>query len=487
MNLFGIINVIFIVAYLLIGLYASRSTKSLDDYYIMNQSASSFLITGTLIATNVSSVTFVGYTGSIYTTRHLPYVTIFGLTVITALFVGLYFGRFFWRMKVYTLPDYFTKRFCSEKVRVAATAIVFVSCIGYLVTVMIGTNVVLKDMYGWPENLSLIITLSVITIFTVMGGMRGVVVTDTIMMLVILGAALYMAPSIIRAAGGWPAGMQKAASALPNFMDWHGTKTPFDAFWFFIETNLFSLVLGMASPQLLSRTFIAKDEKTLARAEIFQALTVPLFVFGFLGVFGLLPIVAKDIDPVNSYSWVASNLVPPAIGGIALAGVIAAALSTASSLFQQAAAALSRDIYQRYINPNVSEKKFMLVSKLCVVITAVIIFGLTSIQETSVAAIVYAQLFAGAAWAAWCPAIVLGVLWKRSTKQGAFWSMTIGLITAMYVGCGRIFHYTPSWLPPSVVGLVTSLVIFIGVSLLTKPTEKEIEFFEEIRKPVVSR
>ena len=62
----------------------------------------------------------------------------------------------------------------------------------------------------------------------------------------------------------------------------------------------------------------------------------------------------------------------------------------------------------------------MTVSKVCVVITAVITFALSAFQETSAAAIVYAQLFAGAAWAAWCPAIVLGVTWKRATKEGAF-------------------------------------------------------------------
>jgi ComEC/Rec2-related protein len=105
LNLFTVVNVAFILIYLLVGLYCSRVTKSLDDYYIMDQNAPSILITGTLIATNVSSVTFIGYTGSIYTTRHLPYTSIFGLTVITALFVGLYLGRYFWRMKISTFYD----------------------------------------------------------------------------------------------------------------------------------------------------------------------------------------------------------------------------------------------------------------------------------------------------------------------------------------------------------------------------------------------
>lgn len=238
------------------------------------------------------------------------------------------------------------------------------------------------------------------------------------------------------------------------------------------------MILGMASPQLLSRTFIAKDEKTLARAEICQTLIVPIFVFVFFGSYGLLPLVAENIDPVNAYTWVAMNLVPSLVGAIALAGVVAAALSTASSLFQQAAAALSRDIYQRYINPDVSEEKFMVVSKICVLITAVITFVLSIFQETSAAAIVYAQLFAGAAWAAWCPAIVLGVTWRRATKDGAFWFMTIGLISALFFGLGRMFNYTPQRLPPNLVGLVVSTIIFVAVSLLTEPSDEEIGFFD---------
>lgn len=61
--------------------------------------------------------------------------------------------------------------------------------------------------------------MGIITIFTIAGGMRGVVITDTIMMIVILVAASVMGPYIIKAAGGWPNAMKKAALKLPNFTD----------------------------------------------------------------------------------------------------------------------------------------------------------------------------------------------------------------------------------------------------------------------------
>ena len=181
-------------------------------------------------------------------------------------------------------------------------------------------------------------------------------------------------------------------------MDWHGTNNSFDAFWFLIETNIFSMILGMASPQLLSRTFIAKDEKTLARAEIVQALIVPAFVFIFFGWLWSIAIGSKRYRSCKCIHM-GCNEASAAISGCNRScwGSIAAATIHGFFSVSAGCSSFSRDIYQRYINPDVDEKKFMTVSKVCVVITAVITFALSVFQETSAAAIVYAQLFAGAA------------------------------------------------------------------------------------------
>lgn len=484
MDLFTAVSLGFLLIYLVVGVYVARSVKTLDDFYVMGRKAPPVLIAGTLIATNVSSVTFIGFTGTAFSVGPL-YVAFYGMTVVASLFVGLFLGRYLWRLKLWTIPDYFAKRFPSEPVRVVATAIVLISMVLYLISIMLGTQVAMGQLLGWPNLLSLVVVLGVITIFTFIGGMQGVVITDTIMFVVFFLASVAMAPFIISAAGGWPAAFDTAVEELPGFTSWAGSNPPFEGFWLLLETNILSLILVIASPQLISRAYIARDEKTLGRAMIYLALVLPVFVFATIYIFGMVPLVTPEgIEPANAFPYVALNLVPPIIGALALAGVVAAALSTASSLFQQGAAAISRDIYQRFIDPDVSDSRFILISRISVLLIAVIVFLGSVTPQVSASAILYGFLFASAAWAVWLPALVGGIVWRRATTAGALWSMTVGLALTLAVGFGRQIGYTPEWLAPNVVGLVVATVIMVAVSLATRPSERGLEVYREMRQPV---
>ena len=485
MDLFTGVSVAFLVIYLVVAVYVSFSNRTLDDFYVMGRRASPLLVTGTLIATAYSSVTLIGYTGAAFSVGPLPYVSLFGGTMIFSLFVGFYFGRRLWRLKLYTIPDFFSERFPSQGVRVVATAIVLISMTLYLVTIMVGTSIAMEQLLGWSSTVSVIVILGVVTVFTFVGGMQGVVITDTIMFVVFFVASLAMAPFVLSAAGGWPDAFSRASQELPRFAEWTGTNTPFVAFSFLLETFVLALVLWVASPQLISRAYIARDEKTLARAGVYLTLSLPIFVFGLVYVFGVVPLIAPtDLDPSNSFPWVTQNLVPPVIGALALAGIVAASISTASSLFQQGAAALSRDVYQRFVNPDVSDSKLLLVSRMAVVIIAVIVFLGSSVSQISATAIVYGFLLASATWSAWTPALIAGVMWRRATTAGVFWSMIVGLVFALAVGFGRQFGYTPTWLAPNIVGLLVASIILVTVSLATTPSEKSREVFHEMSKPV---
>lgn len=166
---------------------------------------------------------------------------------------------------------------------------------------------------------------------------------------------------------------------------------------------------------------------------------------------------------------------------------MAAAISTASSLFQQGAAALSRDIYQRFIRPDASEARLLLVSRLCVIIMALIVTIILLTRAIGEASVLYGFLFASAAWAAWLPVLIAGVVWRRTTTTAAFWSMTVALVLTLIVGFGREFGYSPAWLPPNLVALVSSTILVIVVSLCTRPSEEETRVFEEMRQPAASR
>ena len=105
---FSIISIGFLVAYLALGLYAGRCTKTVEDHCVMARSASAFLIVGTLIASNLSSVTFTGFTATAMTKGPLALISQFGASVTGSLFLGLVAGKYFYRMKLLTLPEFFS-------------------------------------------------------------------------------------------------------------------------------------------------------------------------------------------------------------------------------------------------------------------------------------------------------------------------------------------------------------------------------------------
>ncbi len=485
MNFYAIVTVISLAVYLIVGFYSAKNLKNVDDFYVMGRNAPSYLITGTMIATDISSVAFVGYVGSVYSRGSLPYLTMFGATLTSSIILGLYVGRYIWRMKLYTVPDFFTTRYPkNEVVKIASTAIVLFSMLIFLISVCQGVNVVLCDTFGMSKIMAQIVVLGIVTIFTMAGGMKGVVITDTIMFCIFFVAAMLVAPFLVGAMGGWPNGITEAVKKIPYTMNWDGNFGHFAGFWQYVEVNIASIVLVFASPQLLSRAFIAKSEKTFGRAMILQTLVFPIFIFSLLFFFGILPAVNPDLAPTSAFTWAAMNLAPKWIGALALAGITAAALSSASSLFQQAAAALSRDIYERYVNPQASEQKKLLVSRLAVLAIAILCYIAGTTQQITAVGMVYGFLFATAAWAAWFPSLIFGVLWKKATAKAAAWSMSLGFICAMIFVFGRTNGFTPSWLPPNAVGLLVSFIVYIIVAKTSEPTKDELEVYSAMRKPV---
>jgi sodium/pantothenate symporter len=472
-SVFSGIAVAFLAFYIFMGVYAGRKTHTVADHYVMSRSAPAFMITGTLIASNLSSVTFTGFTGTVVSAGPLALISQFGASVTGSLILGLWLAKYFYRMEMLTIPDFFRKRYPSQRVQLIASLIVLISMTAYMIAVIIGTVAVGQNIFGWGETTTLLVILGGITLFTFIGGMRSVVVTDFIMFLVFLMAALIIGPSIFYNLGGLGDAIAKAAKDIPYVFKWTGSDQGVAGLMRVLEMNVLSFLIVLGAPHLISRINIAKSERTFSKAMVYLGVTMPFLVIGLLYSFGYFPLLGADVEPVKAYPYVARNLVPSIIGAIGLSGVIAAAISTATSLFQQAAATLSADIVKEYFMKEITDKKLLRISRISVIVIAVVVYIGASMPAVSSAAVLYSFLFATAAFGAWLPALYLGVLWKKATKSGAFWSMVIALPAIIIVALGRKFGFLPQWLPSNIVGITISTVIMVGVSLMTKASDEE--------------
>ena len=483
MDVYGIISLIFLCGYLFIGLYAGRQTKTVEDHLVMSRSAPAFFITGTLIASNLSSVTFTGFTATASMSGPLAMITQFGATISASLFVGLYAGRYLYRMKLLTIPDFFAKRYPGKTTQLAAAFVVLISMTGYMITVIMGTVVVLNNLFGWSNQISLIVIMTIITLFTVVGGMRSVVVTDTAMFIVFLMAALIIGPAVLYHVGGIDIAITKATEKLPYIFQWEGNDSKFNGLMLIIEMNVLSILLNIGAPHLISRVNIAKSERELGKAMLFLSVIYPILMISLLYPFSFFPLLNAGVEPVESYVWACKNLVPVIMGAIGLAGVVAAAISTATSLHQQASATLSSSILKDLLFPNMTEKQLLLASRVAVVVIAVVVYWGSLSPSIGTATIMYAFLFSTAAFSAWVPAIYLGLLWKKATTAGAVWSMFLTMPLIIIITLAKNKGIVPAWTPINLIGIIFSMSTMVLISLFTKQDDAE-AIYAEIHKPV---
>src|SRR5699024_8502792 len=212
------------VIYLLVGLVVSKKVKDLEDYYVSGRNAPTLLIVGSLVASYLSTVAFMGDSAFSYEGYGLP-MLIMSIFVLPGYITGvMFFGRYLRRSKALTLPEYFGKRFNSKGVRLAAAITLIIGITAYLVAVTQGAGLLLSEITGINYTLSLILITFIFTAITFSAGAKGVLITDTLMFLVFTIATFLSIPYILKAAGGVTDAIINASnlSEKPDIMTWHG-------------------------------------------------------------------------------------------------------------------------------------------------------------------------------------------------------------------------------------------------------------------------
>ena len=165
------------------------------------------------------------------------------------------------------------------------------------------------------------------------------------------------------------------------------------------------------------------------------------------------------------------QLFHPVIAGILLSAILAATMSTADSQLLVTASAISEDVYKSFINPKASDKHLISISKLTVVVVAVIAIIIALNPNSSIFGLIsYAWAGFGAAFG---PTIVMSLYWRRMTRKGAIAGVISGGVVAIawialkqFGGIFNIYEIVP--------GFIVSLIFIVVVSLMDNPPEKDI-------------
>lgn len=465
--------------YVIVGVTMVKFVKNEDDFYTMGGKGSTLLIVGTLAATYMSATTLLGIAGQSYSEGPLVISALgsFGAWIGTLLAV-VYVGR---KMKAYdstTMPDFFDKRFKNKWVSVIAIIIMIVGLIGYGVIQFIGAGIVLSEISGIDYRWIVILFTIAMLAFTAVGGMYGIVVTDTLMFFTMLTISLIIAPMLISQAGIDQ--MKDLAQTLPGYWSIGGTEDRHIG-WS-ISQFLVWILFFACIPALVSRVFPAKNDFVILKVAIIGVFFAPFMqVTVFLAAAAVRVLDPNISDP--DYAMVTGFLdfTPPAIAGLGLAALMASIMSTASTLFVLVGFALSRDLFERLFEKNMTPKQSLSAARIGQIIVGIVVCIITLMRPS---AIYWISIYAGSIFAVgWLPTIVASFEWKRMNSKAALTSMLVGVIS--FVALGEIFSrgiFTPpEGIDELMIALVLAIISLVIVALSTQPKPHELASYYDMK------
>jgi len=479
MNIYTTTILLSIVAYVIVGNYVGRKVKGLEDYFVVSRQAPVLLIVGTLVASFLSTNTFMGQAGFNYD-RNAALLLAPAILLCGYIYGALYFGRYIRRSRSLTVAEYFANRFNSRRVQVVAGITVIVGISFYLIAVTQAVALIISNLTPLSYTQALIVAWASYTSFTLYAGSRGVIITDTMMFMLFSVVTILAMLAIFNEHGGWLAAMESLVhlEGKEELMAWHGMtgldlqfQTPTDfLIWFLIIMVAWSFVTAI-SPWQSSRYLMAKNEQVVLRSACLAAISIGV-IQGM--VYAAAPVVNLSnsaIEPRDEVLvWAALNIMSPLLGALLLAGLVAAALSSASTFLSLVGFNLSHDILHEKGKDDRANLKFsrqmMLVAGILTLIASL------SLEQN----ILWFTYFAGTLFAsAWGPVALMSVWSSRITASAAFWGITSGFlgnsIPKLFVSMDVI--KLPVYLDPIVIGAVISLVVALVVSSRTTVTDTE--------------
>ncbi|MDX1582736.1 MAG: sodium:solute symporter family protein [Thermoanaerobaculia bacterium] len=530
-------------AYLYIG-YLNR-VRDTRGFYVAGQGVPPVFNGAATAADWMSAASFISMAGLISFMGFDGTVYLMGWTggyVLLALLLAPYLRKF----GKYTVPDFVGDRYYSSVARVVAAIAAVVVSITYVAGQMRGVGIVFSRFLNVNVNTGVIIGMAIVSFFAVLGGMKGITWTQVAQYSVLIFAYLIPVVAIAWVLTGNPIpqlsftfgdivprlnGLQ-AELGFTEYTEPFRTKPMID-----IVCITFALMVGTAGlPHIIVRFYTVPN----VRAARYSAGWALLFIAILyttapaLAAFARYNLVnslhGKTIEQIHDLEWVDKwettgllgfedkngdgiiTLAPdeatseiridrdiivlstPEVAGLApwvvalvAAGGLAAALSTAAGLLLVISSSFAHDVYARLINPEATEKKRLLVGRICI-FAAVIVAGLFGIYPPAFVAQVVAYAF-GLAAASFFPIILLGIFDSRTNRAGAIAGMLVGLLfTLGYITANKYFGMEP-WFNISsegigTVGMFLNLIVTFVVSRFTAPPPPEIrEMVESVRVP----
>ncbi len=441
-----------------IGIYASYRQKNIEDYYLAGRRLGPFSIACLWLASWVGGASIIGSSAKAYE------LGVTAIWYIGSLIIGCALYGLFFAVKVkklgdehrhLTYPDFIEQRYDS-RTRIVATVTTSAAYIAYAAGQLAAAGSIIQVLLGWSFGASLLLSSIIVVTYTAAGGFLAVTYTDWVQFILLLVGIVFIGLPIAIAHTGSP--FELAGQLPASYFDvgaWG---------WSSIIALVVSIVLSFfTAMDSYTRTFAARGASAARRGTLLAVIALlPIAVAAtWMGLASA--VLFPGLEDGNSVlTTFVVELFPVGLKGLVLVGILAAVMSTADICVLTTSANVTRDIYGRFINPNVSKERMLKISIAASAITG-LLATLLAWKMKDVMEILLLGFTLNSA-ALFLPTIA-AVYWRKVNPSAAFWSITLSLTTVIlwYSGAslewGSVFRVDPLW--PGLLVSISSYWLFV--------------------------
>ncbi len=482
-----IVVVLYFVLTFVVAIVVTRRAKTRetpDGYFLAGRNAGWFIVGASLFASNIGAEHLVGLagTGAASGMAVAQFEIMAGLVL---LLLGWFFVPFYLRSGVYTMPEFLERRYSSgPRMYLAVVSIVSYVLTKISVTIAAG-GIVFEALMGidfWTGATIVVLATGVYTLF---GGLKAVLYTDAMQMFVLLLGAVLVTVLGLQAVGGWD---QLVSTVGPERFDlWQPSSHP-DFPWtgILFGAPILGIWYWCTDQFIVQRVLAARNQVEARRGAIFAGLLkqAPLFIFVLPGIIAYALAQTGKLhleSPDQALAALTAQLLPAGLRGIVVAGLLAALMSSLSSVFNSSATLVTMDIYKRW-RPRATERQLVITGQAATVV--LVLFGLAWIPFMKlISDQLYTYLQSVQAYIS--PPIaaifLVGLLWPRANSKGAIAALAVGFV----LGFGRLIlelNAPVAWAPAAafaeinflhfaVLLFAISVVAMVVVSLASAPPD----------------
>jgi sodium/proline symporter len=425
--------IVYLVLLITIGTYFYLRTRNLADYILGGRGLNPWVTALSAGASDMSGWLLLGLPGALYA----------GGMKNMWIAVGLSVGAFLnWqfvarRLRVYTeyandsitLPDYLENRFddSSRILRVISAVVILVFFTIYVSSGLVGGAILFEKTFGLNYQTALWTGSLVIVAYTFLGGFMAVSWTDFIQGTLMFLALLIVPAVAVQVVGSWDQVTARAAEIDSGYLD------AFSGMTFLGIASLMAWGLGyFGQPHILARFMAIKRPSDIPKAQTVGMTWMVLGLFGamFTGFVGIAYFSGSPLDNSETvFIALVQALLNPWIGGILLAAILSAIMSTVDSQLLVCSSAIAEDFYKQMLRKEAKRGELIWIGRASVIVLALIATMVASNPESKVLDLVaYAW---GGFGASFGPIVVLSLFWRRMTRNGTLVGMVVGAITVI--------------------------------------------------------